>query len=71
MSVKPRQTRLYFCFCQLILYGVLFARMAKDEMGCDGHQVSDQTIQRLAASHPHCQYRHSIHRGRLKRLNPL
>lgn len=49
----------------------MFARMAEDEMGCDRHQIPDQTIQRLAASHPHCQYRHSIHRGQLKSLNSL
>lgn len=54
-----------------MLMVLMFARVAEDEVGCDGHQISDQTIQRLAASHPHCQYRHSIHRGGLKSLNSL
>lgn len=42
---------------------IMFTRVAKDEMGSDGHQVPDQTIQRLAASHPHRQHRHRLHRG--------
>lgn len=39
-------------------------RLAEDEMGSDRHEVPDQTIQRLAASHSHCQHRHCLHRGR-------
>ena len=47
---------------------ILFTRVAEDEMGSDGHQVPDQTIQRLAASHPHRQHRHSLHRGTLQNI---
>lgn len=59
-------------FCMFLCGGVItYARMAKDEMGRDGHQVPDQTIQRLAASHPHRQHRHRLHRGMLHSINSL
>lgn len=75
MSEQLRQIRLYFSFMSAeifqFVYGVVFisARVAEDEMGRDRHQIPDQTIQRLAASHPHCQHRHSIHWGQLHSFN--
>lgn len=56
----PQKKNVYIFVCDIL---IMSTRVAKDEMGSDGHQVPDQTIQRLAASHPHRQHRHRLHRG--------
>ena len=51
--------------CMMLLFVLLLFRMAQNEMGCNGHKVPDQALQRLATPHPHGQHRHCLHRGEI------